>query len=305
MAVSPDLWSVKVSRTSAFADAQLREYHFPRPSEVVEEQDRPILSFTFPRAEGRDGYGRFIEGSESWSELGAVILRPPGMSFHAYGMGGPSEILNCEFDVSSFEQLTGLRDWDPRRLQRCIDIRSTTITQTMKRIGRELEQPGFGSETLVDLLLQTLLLDLARAFETGAGEDEVIAKGGLAAWQRRRIRDMLHNSLNEWPSVQELADACGISRCHLSRSFRHSTGSTLVAYSTMVRISRAKSLLKRHDLSIASVARRLGFASTGSFSMAFRRETGVSPTAFLLPDLGEHDPQADREHNTDGKTYSH
>lgn len=281
MAVSPGLWTVQSAHKAPLATVQLRHYDFPTPHEVIEDEDRPILSFTYPRADGPDGKGRFVPALDTWSDLGAVILRPPGHPLHAYGKGGPSRILICEYDAASFKGLTGLNDWDPARLRRCIDIRSNSISRSIRRVSQELEQPGFGSEMLIESLLRTMLVDLARLFQADAREEDDGAKGGLTGWQLRKIREMLHETTGDWPSVNSLADACGISRCHLSRSFRQATGSTLADYSAMIRILRAKTLLAQQQLPIGEVAKQIGFRSASSFSTAFRRATGLSPASFI------------------------
>lgn len=280
MTVSPDLWTVQAESAVPLATVQLRRYHFPTPSEVIEDEARPILSFTLPRAQGRDGQGRFLHGPKSLSDLGPVILRPATSPFYAYGVGGPSRILTCEYDAGVFTRLTGLRDWDNARLRRCIDIRSPGIGRALRRIAQELEQPGFGSEILVESFTQAILVDLARWFQTD-DEEQDFPKGGLAAWQVKRVKDMLDGSTGKWPSIADLAEACGISRCHLSRTFRQATGSTLADYSGMVRMLRAKTLLGEERMTVGDVAKRIGFRSTSSFSTAFRRETGMSPARFV------------------------
>jgi len=278
--VSPDLWTVQAESVAPLATVQLRQYHFPTPNEVVEDEARPILSFAFPRMHGREGRGRFLYGSKSLSGLGPVILRPPANPFYAYGVGGPSRILTCDYDKVAFEQLTELSDWDDGRLRRCVDIRSPGIGRAMRRIAQELERPGFGSDILVESLAQSILIDLARWFHMATGRESV-SQGGLAAWQVKRVKDMLNGSVGGWPTIAGLAEACGISRCHLSRSFRQATGSTLVDYSAMVRMLRAKTLLSEGLMAVGDVAKRVGFRSTSSFSTAFRRETGTSPARFI------------------------
>jgi AraC family transcriptional regulator len=282
MAVSPDIWSVKAARRTVLGNAELRHYDFPTPSDVVEDEGLPILSLTLSGAKGGDGRARFVDAPGTHRDLGPVVLRPAAMPLHAYGIGGPSDILICEYDHASFEQLTGLSDWDRERLRQCVDVRSDAIDAVLARLAQELLQPGFASEMLVELLLQTLLIDLGRVFRSAAADVKVdLPKGGLSGWQLRRIRDLLYDSSGEWPSISTLAEACGISRCHLSRSFRQATGSTLAQYSSLVRTQRAKALLGREDMRITDVAVHVGFGSVSSFSTAFRRETGLSPAAFV------------------------
>ncbi|WP_375196127.1 helix-turn-helix transcriptional regulator [Sphingobium sp.] len=280
MAVSSDLWTVQASSSSQLANVQLRRYHYPTPNEVIEEEARPILSLTYPQRQANDGRGRFLKECGDWLDLGRVILRPPNIPMHAYGAGGIFTCLICEYDADAFERLTKLSDWDMKRLRKCTDIRTAPIGRMLRRIGQEVEHPGMGTELIVDLLLQALLVDLGRLFASTEVEEGAAKRGGLAGWQLRRIRDLLHDSVGVWPSIQMLADACQLSRSHLSRSFREATGTTLVEYSTAIRMIRAKALLAAKDMSIGDVAMQIGFGSLSSFSNAFRRETGYNPTEF-------------------------
>lgn len=292
MTVSPDLWTVQAERAMPLATVQLRQYHFPTPSEVVEDETRPILSFTFPRAQGGDGQGRFLHGSKFPADLGPVILRPPANPLYAHGSGGPARILTFEYDSATFERITGLIDWDSGRLRRCIDIRSLPINRVLRRIALEMERPGFSTEILVELLTQSILIDLARWFHTPA-EQGGISRGGLATWQVKKVKDMMNGSVGKWPSVADLAEACGISRYHLSRSFHQATGSTITEYSAMVRMLHAKALLSEERMAVGAVAKRIGFRSTSSFSTAFRRETGMSPARFIQMQKGHRKTSGD------------
>lgn len=86
-------------------------------------------------------------------------------------------------------------------------------------------------------------------------------------------------TLNYWknPSVQELADFCGINRSHLSRIFRQKTGQSPQEYIVRYRINTACTLLKTTDLTLAQVASAIGYTDQFSFSKAFKKEKGIPP----------------------------
>jgi AraC-like DNA-binding protein len=46
------------------------------------------------------------------------------------------------------------------------------------------------------------------------------------------------------------------------------------------RIERAKVLLRHRELNLASVVPLVGFANQSAFGVAFKKETGLSPTAW-------------------------
>jgi AraC family transcriptional regulator len=51
-------------------------------------------------------------------------------------------------------------------------------------------------------------------------------------------------------------------------------------YHVSRRIDRAKTLLARQAPSVTDIGLRLGYIETSSFSAAFRKKTGLTPTAY-------------------------
>ncbi len=77
--------------------------------------------------------------------------------------------------------------------------------------------------------------------------------------------------------VSDIADACGLSQTHFRRVFEEATNMKPMDYLNMVRISRACSLMKKQDLSMAQIGRSVGFQTESSFNRNFRKLTGMSP----------------------------
>lgn len=86
--------------------------------------------------------------------------------------------------------------------------------------------------------------------------------------------------LGEAFTLDELAGELLTSRTRLCAAFRQETGESLGAYIRRARMARARRLLGRSDLSVAEVAHAVGYPRASSFTVAFGRETGVSPTAW-------------------------
>jgi AraC family transcriptional regulator len=79
--------------------------------------------------------------------------------------------------------------------------------------------------------------------------------------------------------LSQLAEVVRLSPFHFSRAFKQSFGLPPLRYVTSRRIERAKTLLTG-DTSITQVGLAVGFGETSSFTTAFRRHTGITPTAF-------------------------
>ena len=80
--------------------------------------------------------------------------------------------------------------------------------------------------------------------------------------------------------VDEAAARLYVSRSKLCATFHEETGEALGAYMRRRRCERAQDLLCEDALSVAEVARRLGYPQTAAFSQAFKLQTGQTPTAW-------------------------
>ncbi|OCP22265.1 MULTISPECIES: AraC family transcriptional regulator [unclassified Ensifer] len=78
-------------------------------------------------------------------------------------------------------------------------------------------------------------------------------------------------------SLEEIAEAAGLSRFHLSRVFGLVTGRSISAYIRGRRLSGAAQNLASGSSSILAVALDAGYGSHEAFTRAFREQFGVTP----------------------------
>lgn len=78
----------------------------------------------------------------------------------------------------------------------------------------------------------------------------------------------------------EIASSLDIHPKYAMSVFKKSTGMTLNEYLTLMRLSYAQSLLLQDDTNILDIALDSGFGSLSTFSQAFRKVTGQSPSDF-------------------------
>lgn len=88
-------------------------------------------------------------------------------------------------------------------------------------------------------------------------------------------------------SIQELAKTLGYNYTYLSHFFKDKTGTTLQKYISYKKIERAIQLLKYGELSVTQIGTYLNYENLQSFSKAFRRVMGVSPTQYLETERSE------------------
>lgn len=81
-------------------------------------------------------------------------------------------------------------------------------------------------------------------------------------------------------SIASYATECCISENYLSRLVKQSTGRSVGAWIDIVRIQRAKRLLAETHQSIIDIAAAVGIEDQSYFSRLFKKETGLTPSAF-------------------------
>ncbi|GAA4906964.1 AraC-like DNA-binding protein [Actinomycetospora succinea] len=86
------------------------------------------------------------------------------------------------------------------------------------------------------------------------------------------------NPAEPW-TVEGLARRTGVSRAAFARRFREAVGTSPLSYVREHRLDLAeRALITEPEVTIAAVARRVGYANPFSFSAAFRRHRGLAPS---------------------------
>lgn len=92
--------------------------------------------------------------------------------------------------------------------------------------------------------------------------------------------------------LQELAAQLYVSYDYFRHRFQQLTGSSPQQFLIAKRLSAAKELLQKGDLSCTEIAQSCGFSNSAQFSMLFKRAYGISPSQYR-PICGT-DPQTAR-----------
>lgn len=90
-------------------------------------------------------------------------------------------------------------------------------------------------------------------------------------------RDILHQRLNNPPSMMELAQLADLSSRKLQRGFRELFGTTVFGYLHHHRMEQAQILLRYRDMQVSEVAHAVGYSHLGHFTEAFKRKFGITP----------------------------
>jgi AraC family transcriptional regulator len=153
-----------------------------------------------------------------------------------------------------------------------------TLMETALKLAALIEN-GASDQAYLEALGVVLAHELVRV-NTGAQIADARINGGLAAWQRRKAVAYIEEHLAESISLAALAGLVGLSSCHFCRAFRQSFGMPPQRYQLSQRIERAKLLLAKHSASVTDVSYTVGYNDTSAFCTAFRRLTGLTPSAY-------------------------
>jgi AraC family transcriptional regulator len=105
-------------------------------------------------------------------------------------------------------------------------------------------------------------------------------RGGLPEWQQKKLIQYIDEHLAEDVSLSSLAQLVHLSPYHFSRVFKQSFNTPPHRYLTERRIEHAKSLLAACKLSVTEIGLNVGFSETSSFTSAFRKVAGETPTDY-------------------------
>ena len=140
---------------------------------------------------------------------------------------------------------------------------------------RELSGRDYGREILAGGILLRMLVEIGRALQHSQAQrpepihptDERIR--GLLAYVDRHIGEEL--------TVDRLAARCYLSKYHMMRLFRAETGQSVTGYITLRRLNLARELIGK-GMSATESCFAVGFGSYSSFTRAYHRHFGTTPT---------------------------
>lgn len=97
----------------------------------------------------------------------------------------------------------------------------------------------------------------------------------------KHIRDMVAARHGANVTVEEVSKKLGYTRGHLSLMFKQHYGVSLKRFIDQERVETAKPMIEYSDLNISEIADVMGFPDIFSFSVFFKRLTGIPPSHYV------------------------
>lgn len=159
-----------------------------------------------------------------------------------------------------------------------VHVRGIERLATLVRlVGEESLENRPGRDLVLARLVEVLLIEALRASSNSDVPPGLLR--GLATPQLAPALRQMHTHLTRSWTVAQLAKTAALSRSTFFERFTRTVGLPPMEYLLAWRMAVAKDLL-RQGHGIADVAARIGYGSASTFSTAFSRHVGQSPSRF-------------------------
>ena len=154
----------------------------------------------------------------------------------------------------------------------------------MSAIGTDEESSKALSKSAVRSMTSVAIGQGSAALQSKKLQQDTL-RCGLARSRAERAIEYIDANLGSTLRVDEIARFVGLSAGHFSRAFKVSRGLSPGAYISLMRVDRAKCMIRATRKPLCQIAGDCGFADQAHLSRSFRRWVGASPAAWrrLVP----------------------
>ena len=119
-------------------------------------------------------------------------------------------------------------------------------------------------------------------------------KGGLRAWQARKVGAYIDSHIEGPVLVADLCALVQLSEAHFSRAFRRTFGKSPHAFVIKRRVELAAQYMLQTEAPLSDIALRCGFTDQPHLCKHFRQITGHTPAAWRRAHSSEDDGEQHR-----------
>ncbi len=208
----------------------------------------------------------------------------PGMTMHSITkISDGTRFLYLEigpfFLGKSFEMLQKLSYAQPIYAK---TEEAKNIFALLDEIVEEWQRKTFESELIIRGDLYKLAAVLYRSFP----QKKVVTKNEKEQLLTHAVEEVIRERYHTAITVKEAAALCGYSVSSFCRVFKKAFGTSFHALLNEVRIEKAQLLLQDTTLTVAEIARQTGFADAKAFCRLFKKQSGITATAFRRGESG-------------------
>jgi len=211
------------------------------------------------------------------AKQGDLFLTKPGENHQGTAVGNsPFRLYYLGFQLNMMNALE--MDYYQLGIHRVVQDQAEIIKGIFAALFDELRSNQKHSFEMVQAFFLRLLVQVLRTYEhvTQIQDNTPLAPSPVL----RQVLYYLHAEVGSYQSVDDLASKVYISRSHLTREFKRYVGVSLGQYMRSLRLDWAKHYLRETSDTVSSIAEHLHFPSLYTFSIFFKRHTGLSPQEY-------------------------
>jgi AraC family transcriptional regulator len=157
-------------------------------------------------------------------------------------------------------------------------IRDLTLERIAHQLLNKISDPAFDGKLRTECLAQELAEHILQA-HTSLDLRPPSRPHTMSPNRLKRAEDFIGANLGQDMSLQDIANAAGMSLFHFAKVFKRATGRSPHQYLTERRMLQARSLLHDGRLSVGEVASAVGL-SQNRFGIVFKRMMRMTPSKF-------------------------
>lgn len=143
------------------------------------------------------------------------------------------------------------------------------------------ENAVIGGQQMVRTYLEQFLISVLRS-ETAETETKIFpTRETMENHLVSEILNIIEGAVYTQLSVTDICEKLSYSKAYLSKIFKAYCGYSMAEYLVLLKIEKAKQLIREKQLNFTQISDRLAFSNPLYFSRVFKRVTGMSPREYL------------------------
>lgn len=151
-----------------------------------------------------------------------------------------------------------------------------SIHELFRQMLYEIRTAQYGSQTICQHLLETLILKIIRSQQLIPVSINSIRMTKECA----QIKEYLDSNYAEHITLDTLTGLTHMNKYYMVHSFTKYAGLSPIQYLNQTRLKRAQHLLKNTNYSISDIASSTGFSSQSYFTQIFRKNFNMTPVKY-------------------------
>lgn len=153
---------------------------------------------------------------------------------------------------------------------------SDPLTKKMEILGDAV----LGGVQMIKCYLEIMLVNIMRKGQSESQDRAFLSERELGDKLIEEVITYLTDNVCLNVKVDDVCKKISYSKSYVFKKFKQTTGKTLMEYYVDLKVSKAKELLRKGEMSIKQISIILGFDTPNYFSKTFKKKTGLTPLEY-------------------------